>query len=133
MRNVFALLTNRIVAIPVTAARPSIVTDGADVTSWRADGTYASRLASLFIGGTVACTITSPTGGASGVELWGYRLAAWWRIGYLNDGADIAITSATQGYATQVDTLGVFDRLAIAGTASAGVASSQAAPVESFS
>jgi len=127
------ILTNeaKLVAIPVTATRPSSASDGMDVTSWRAAVGYAFGpvTAALFLEGTVALTLSSPTGGLDGPEIWGYRFEKWWRAGYLNNGLDIEIVGADQGFATEVDLVGIFDRLAVAGTPSVGEATANLVPI----
>lgn len=129
-RQLLAALDNKLVQVTITAARPALATDGVDVTSWRTNLFFSAQMAEVLIDGDGAMTITVPTGGAGGVELWGYRLSQWWRIGFLNDGADIVIVGDLQGYAAQVDLIGTFDRIAIAGTPSAGTAIAKLIPIE---
>jgi hypothetical protein len=128
-----AMLEEKLVQVAVTAARPAIGSDGVDVTSWRINGSFSTPLAALFVDGDRAMTITSPTGGTAGVELWGYRLAQWWLIGILNKGDDIVIAGAAQGYACECDVVGIFESLAIAGTVSAGAAVGKLAPIQTWS
>jgi hypothetical protein len=132
-RSLVAAVDNKLVQVNVTAARPSGPGDGVDITTWRTNGVFASLQAIVHIDGDGGMTIASPTGGALGVEIWGYRLAQWWRVGYLNDGAAVDIAGNLQGYATIVDDVGIFDRLAIAGTASDGTAVAKLVPLENWS
>ncbi|MBA2718943.1 MAG: hypothetical protein H0U52_06850 [Chloroflexi bacterium] len=132
MRTLVALLEDKLLAIPVTAARPALITDGSDITSWRTGGAYSPTRAAMFVDGTVAASFDSPTGGASGAELWGYRLSQWWLIGYLNNGTAVPIVGNLQGFSQEIDIIGIFDRLAVAGIPSAGAANVQMAPIEEW-
>ena len=132
-RNLLAAIDAKLVQVAITATRPSTALHGVDVTSWRTGVFFSSQMAALLVDGDRAMTIASPTLGANGVELWGYRLSQWWRIGYLNDGQSIDIAGDLQGYATEVDIIGIFDRIAIAGTPSAGTAVAKLIPIESWS
>jgi hypothetical protein len=132
-RNLLAALDNKLVQVAIAAARPTTALHGVDVTSWRTGVFFSSQMAALLVDGDQAMTIASPTGGALGVELWGYRLAQWWRIGYLNDGASIDIAGNLQGYAAEVDIIGIFDRIAVAGTPNVGAAIAKLIPIESWS
>lgn len=129
-RALFSLLDSKLVTVTV-GARPSSATDGVDITSWRTNGTFTGAMAAVFLSGSATATITSPTGGSSGVELWGYRMSKWWLIAELRDGRDISVT-ATTGYAQAVNVIGVYDRLAIAGTVSVGSATAQLGPIEAW-
>lgn len=130
MREVIELRTGRATAPLAIGARPALAGDGVDVTSWRPDGKRSPRDLQLFIAGTVAASITAPGGGTVGVELWGYKLGAWWFNCSINGANAVPIAGAGQGYAQPVYELGDFDRLAIAGTVSAGSASVVFAPLE---
>lgn len=115
-------------------ARPVNAGDGADITGWRgAMGGYAPLWFTLFLFATAACNLTSPTGGANGVEVWMYFTdqAKWTLVGYLNKGQPIPIVGANQGYAENLEFVGIGDRLAIAAAASGGqTASGAAEPIE---
>ena len=135
-RTLVAINGGRLVSTVISAARPSLATDGVDITSWRDNGTFAPPLAAMMISGDEAMTLTSPAGGTRGVELYGYSVlngsGHWWLIGYVNDGQDIVIASATLGYAQEVDVLGVFTRLeVVAGGIPVGhTALAQFAPID---
>src|ERR1051326_7244058 len=129
-RTLVAMNEGRLVTVPVTATRPSLATDGVDVTGWRDNGAFSPPLAGMFISGTVALTLNSPAGGTRGAELYGWRLSKWWLIGYLNDGNAIDVVSADVGYAQEVDILGIFTRLAVVGSVTAGVATAEFAPID---
>lgn len=129
-RQLLAAIDAKLVQVAISTTRPTLAGHGVDVTTWRSNVFFSSQMAVLMIDGDAAMSITSPTGGASGVELWGYRLSQWWRIGFLNDGQAVDIAGASQGYAAQVDIIGIFDRLAICGTPSAGAAVANLIPIE---
>lgn len=132
MRSLVAMLENKLVNVAVSANRPTNAGDGVSILDWRTNGEFSSPIAALFLDGTVAQTISSPTGGNDGVELWGYRLSQWWLIGVLNDGADIVIVGSGQGRALEVDIIGIFEDLAIAGTCSAGSNMAGLAPIQTW-
>jgi hypothetical protein len=131
-RNLVALLESKLVQHTISATRPSGPSDGVDVTPWRTNGQFAGELAVVFIDGDQALSVSSPTGGSAGVELWGYRLSQWWLIGYLNDGTQISITGAAQGFAQQANVIGAFDRLAVAGTPSVGTVLAKFVPLDQW-
>lgn len=131
-RYLLAMIQPQLVTVAVTAARPSAPGDGVAITSWRTNGEFSTRLAAVFLDGSTAQTLASPTGGADGPELWGYRLSQWWRIGVLHNGADIPIVGASQGFTIRVDIVGVFERLHIAGTPSAGTCQASLAPIQEW-
>jgi len=122
------------VTFAVTATRPTSDSDGVDITGWRltAGYVYCPGVAVLRLQGSAALTLASPTDGLDGPELWGYRDAAWWRLGYLNNGLDILIVGADQGFAAEVDFVGVFDRIAVAGTPSAGSVTAILTPLQEW-
>lgn len=130
MREVIELLKGKATAGLTIGARPALITDGVDITTWRPDSKRSPRLVQMFISGTGAASITEPASGTIGVELWGYTLGQWWLIGALNSGAAIPIVGATQGFAQSLNEIGDFDRLAVAGTVSAGTATVVFAPLE---
>ncbi len=130
MREVIELRKGQATSATAIGARPALSTDGVDVTTWRPDGKRSPRLAQVFIAGSTAASITEPSSGTIGVELWGYVLGQWWLLGALNSGNAIPIVSATQGHAETLNEIGDFDRLAVAGTVSAGTATYVFAPLE---
>ena len=130
MREVISLLKSYVTATVAVGDRPSAASDGVDITTWRLDSSNAPRLAQVFIDGSGAASITSPSDGSIGVELWGYTMGQWWLIAVLNSGNDIPIAGDTQGFAQSVNEIGDFDRLAVAGTVSAGSATAKFAPLE---
>ena len=131
-RSLVALLEEKLVQVAISATRPSSGSDGVDITSWRTGGAFSSPLATVFVDGSQAANVTSPTGGSNGVELWGFRLSQWWLIGYLNNGSAIPVVGDTQGFAQEIDVVGVFDRLAVAGTMSAGSGTAKLVPMEQW-
>lgn len=131
-RSLVALLENKLVQHAISATRPSLANDGVDVLSWRTNGEFSGPLAAVMLGGDQAMTIGPPTGGALGPELWGYRLSQWWVIGYVNDGNDVTIAGAAQGFAQAMNIIGIFERLCIAGTPSVGAAVAKLAPIDSW-
>jgi hypothetical protein len=130
MREVIELRKGMATGATDIGARPAVAADGVDITSWRPDSKRSPRLVQAFIAGSAAASITEPASGTIGVELWGYALSQWWLLGALNDGAAIPIVSATQGFAESLNEIGDFDRLAVAGTVSAGTATYVFAPLE---
>lgn len=125
-------LESKLVEVAVSATRPSAAGDGEDITTWRMPEGFAPALAALLLDGSEALTLESPTGGAEGPELWGYRLEKWWRLGVLNNGADIAIAGAGQGFATEIAVIGAFERLAVVGTPTAGSATAYLIPLQEW-
>lgn len=97
-----------------TLAEPTTDTDGGDITGWRTPDGFAPRDAVVIVkpgvsaGGTV--TIVAPV-------LRGYDIddAKWRDIGKLNSGDDIVVT-ATLEWEARVFDVGMFERLALAGT-----------------
>lgn len=131
-RTLLAMIESQLVTVAVAAARPSLAGDGVDITSWRTNGEFSSRMAALFLDGSAAQTLTSPTGGTKGVELWGYRLSQWWLIGIINNGEDVVIVGTGQGFACEIDVVGIFEKLAIAGTPSTGSCQASLAPIQEW-
>ena len=78
----------------------------------------------------MAASVTQPAGGTVGVEVWGFKLGQWWRVAVLNGGNAVPIVSNTLGESERVDFLGGFDRLFVAGVASAGAVTAQFVPYE---
>jgi len=129
-RSLVAQLTDKLVEHAITGARPTRSTDGADLVTWKTGGAYGPISVAIYLDGSATATVTSPTGGAIGVELWGFKLGQWWLIDVLNLGAPIAIVSDTLGATEQLDGVGGFDRLFVAGTLSAGNATAMFVPIE---
>lgn len=129
-----AIYDEKLVSVVVSITRPSGEGDGIDITSWRIStgGQKGPAICALFLEGSEALTLESPTGGLDGPEIWGWRLSAWWRLGYLNNGLPIPIVSSTQGFATQIDGVGIFDRIAIAGTPTAGSVTANLIPIQEW-
>lgn len=132
-RNLVALLEPKLVQHAVGVTRPSLAGDGVDVLPWRTNGAYSAPLATVFLDSDIATTLSAPTGGTLGPELWGYRLSQWWRVGYLNDGSDIALAGNLQGFAQSMNIIGIFERLVVCGTASGGaVVTARLVPLDSW-
>lgn len=129
-RSLVAQLADRLVQHLITGTRPVLATDGVDLATWKTGGAYGPVSAAIYFDGSAPATLTAPTGGAIGVELWGLKLGQWWLIGALNAGAAIVIVSETLGSTLQVEGVGGFDRLFVAGTSSAGAATAQLVPLE---
>ena len=129
-RTLVAQMPERVVQHALTGSRPVSVTDGVDLSSWRS-GPYSPTAAEIYLDGSIAASLTAPTGGTIGVELWGLKLGQWWLLGSINAGAAIPIVSDTLGAAQRVvDVIGGFDRLFVAGTTSAGTVTAQFVPLE---
>jgi hypothetical protein len=129
-RTLVALNEGLIVTTPIATTRPTGAGDGVSITGWLSNGIFSPPLAGMFISGSGVLTLDSPTGGTRGAELYGWRLSKWWLIGYLNDGTAIGIGGAGLGYAQEVNILGIFTRLAVAASVSAGTAQAQFAPID---
>lgn len=136
MRQLVNLLADKVTATTAIGARPALVTDGVDIKFWRS-GSGQFPFAAVFIDGTLAAAVSAPGGGLEGVELWGYVLGQWWLIGSLHSGTQINIAGDTQGWSQTLQslngqTLGDYERLAVAGTVSAGAATAKFAPMETW-
>lgn len=127
--NLAAQLAERVVQHPITGARPALPSDGVDLATWRR-GSYTPVSARVYFDGTTAATVTVPTGGTAGVELWGFKLGQWWLIASLHAGAAIPIAADALGATEHIEGIGGFDRLFIAGTLSAGTGVVQFVPLE---
>lgn len=129
-----AMYDEKLLSVGVSITRPSGEGDGVDITSWRisSDSQMGPAICAAFIDGSEALTINSPTGGLDGPEIWGWRLSQWWRLGYLNNGLPIIIVGATQGFATQIEGVGIFDRLAVSGTPTVGTATAKLVPIQEW-
>lgn len=98
---------------PGALAVPATSSDGADISTWREESRSKTMRAFVYLYGNAA-TLTA-------VWLWGYRHSRWHRLGMLNGGSDIPITSATQGYSEVVGFVGIFDRLAVSATGAVSI------------
>lgn len=126
-------LVERVQSHALTGVRPSASSDGVDISSWRSAG-YGPFSVQVYFDGTQAANVTQPTGGTVGVEVWGFKtvngIGQWWRCAILNGGNQIPIVSDTLGETERVDSIGSFDRLFVAGTASAGTVTALFVPLE---
>jgi hypothetical protein len=123
---------NTSIATPVTlvtATRPSnTASDGVALDGWAtANGRTAVESAILVVDSTLAGTITSPTGGTLGPELWGLILGEWRMMGLLDD---IVIVDANRGAAIPLGAIACASRIAVAGTPSAGAPNFRLLPIE---
>jgi hypothetical protein len=133
LRNLVALNEPLLASTAVSATRPTLAANGVSIAGWRINTRFSPRWACVFLDGSIAQTISSPTGGSYGPELWGYIRSQWYLLGYLNNGSDIPIAGSGQGYLQLAHVVGVCDRLAIAGTPSAGTCAVELIPVEDWS
>lgn len=129
-RSLVAQLTDKLVQHAINGARPAAPTDGADLATWKVGGAYGPSSVAIYLDGTAPATIAAPAGGSLGVELWGFKLGQWWLIGSLNASVAIPVASDTLGSVVQLEGIGGFDRLFVAGTPSAGTVSAQLVPLE---
>lgn len=130
-RNLVAMNEPKLVQ-HVIGGRPANPGDGVDITSWRTNLEFSAPYAIVFIDCTAAATLNAPANGLE-VELWGYRTNfGWHRIGFLNDASDIIIAVDLLGYSQECDVLGVFERLCVAATVSAGQATAKFVPMEYY-
>lgn len=136
MRQLVGLIDNKVIGPEsiTTNTRPALVSDGIDVTSWHEAGSMTYPQFEVFLDGSAAASLTAPSAGTLGVELWGYKASrsAWYFIQSLNKGTAIPIIGAGQGYAEQVNDVGDFDRLAVACTISAGTLTASFGPLETW-
>lgn len=132
MRQLVGLLTDKVTNAIAIGARPALAGDGVDISSWKSGGTFLNPLMQVFIDGTGALDLTGPAASTEGVELWGYKLGAWYMFAHLNGGAQIHVAGVGQGYSEVVADLGDFDRLAVAATVSANAATVKFGAMESW-
>jgi hypothetical protein len=109
----------------VSATRPSAAGDGVDTSGFFIGWSRVS----ITLDADAARTLTSPTGGTAGVEVWGRAAGQWSIVGRLNSGTDIPLPGDTQGWIGTIDLGRSFDRLAVAGTPSGGTITAKFAPV----
>lgn len=83
---------------------PALVSDGQDLATWKS-GASGPLHAIVYIYGPAA-TLTD-------VWVWGYRHGRWHRMARLNNGSDIPIVSATQGYMEPISLASVPERMAV--------------------
>lgn len=102
------------IAAGAMAVPSSLTADGVAITTWRDGSQLKTMRAVVYLYGTAATL--------SAVWLWGLRNGRWHRLGQLNNGSDIPITSATQGYAEVVSFVGIFSRIAVSATGAVSVA-----------
>lgn len=120
-RTLAAMNTSRIVETVTTTARPTTALHGVSVEGWSENGGFSPPLAAVFLSADEAQTLDAPTGGTAGPEIWCYHPSLGWnRTGYLNDGQPIEIAGNGQGYAQELNVMGIFTRIAIAATRTAG-------------
>jgi hypothetical protein len=131
-RSLVALIEPKLVEFVINPARPSVDADGIDITHWRQNGAYSGPLAFLAFHSTAPCVVSAPDGGSAGPELWLRRLGKWHRVGYINDGTDVEVDGPDRGFAQAMNIIGVFERLYVAGTVSAGVATARVIPIDTW-
>lgn len=130
MRQLVGLLKTKITGTAnVLATRPSLSTDGIDITTWRSS-IMGYPDAIVMFDASVAANIQAPTGGTEGVELWGYIGSAWYLLASLHDGNQINLAGPGQGFSQELHDLASCDRLAVAGTVSAGTVTYKFGPLE---
>lgn len=113
-------------AVP-SAATSGVALANADGLTWKAfRANIGFPLAVVKLTADGNSTLTGP------VYFYGYITddAMWYRLGSLNNGEDITLTS-TVGYAERVNFPGVFDRVAISATVSANNVNDRYLPMTS--
>lgn len=140
MQQLSSLLTSLATATGTVGARPGLVTDGVDISSWKS-GSFMPREAAVLFDGAALSTIapTDATLIPSGAELWGLVVLSptvpgkWKFVGPLQMyGGNIVLVDATHGFTTQINDPSPFTRLAIAGTVTGGAASYAFVPLETW-
>jgi len=129
-RSLVTQLTDKLIGHALTGSRPTSPTDGVDLAAWKTGGAYGPVSVVIYFDGTAPAAIAAPAAGSTGVELWGFSLGLWWLIAVFNAGVAIPIASDSLGSVEQLDDVGGFERLFVAGTVSSGSASVQFAPLE---
>lgn len=132
-RLLVTMLAEKAVQMEIEPGRPTAPGDGVSIEPWKTNGQFSAPLAALFVSGTEALELTSPTGGANGVELWGFRDGKWWVCGYVNNGYPVPIAGEDLGFAQEIQIVGIFSRLYVCGTPSAGTATAKLAPLPQWS
>lgn len=120
-----ALTQYETTATAVSATRPTTANDGASLATWIADRIKCVNASWFITGDGADCTIDSPTGGSSGVEVWIYKAnkagtSKWRLIGYLMGGDVIPVVDASGGAAGPLLMIADATRIAICGTPSGG-------------
>lgn len=88
---------------------PAALTDGIDISKWDVGYTTPIRFdaATIYLSANNTGTMTGPA------NLYGLRNGAWWLLAALNNGSNIALTSAL-GFAQRVNEIAIFSRLLVA-------------------
>jgi hypothetical protein len=103
---------------------PSTGSDGASIETWK-EGRTGPAQAFIRMRPSVNNTVTSP-------KLYGRHAdTIWYLIGDLNNANTITLTT-TVGFAQVIQLPGVFERLAVGGTVSAGTVTVDFNPTESY-
>jgi hypothetical protein len=108
---------------------PSAATDGVDITVWRPLPPYtlSFNAATVYLTTDAAATAGDST---HPVYAFGYRNSTWWMIGMLDSGQPIVFPTGALHAARRLDSIGIFERLAIAcATLSTGNWSYQFEPI----
>jgi hypothetical protein len=122
-------------AAVISATRPTTIAHGVSIASWIQGGRFAFPNCTAFIQGDGANrTITSPTGGAAGVEVWTWKndavgVGRWWLVGYLDGGATVVVIDPG-GWAQLLEGVAIGTRLCISGTPSGGAPTYFFEPIE---
>ncbi len=128
--SVYPLNGYKTAATAIVATRPSVVGDGVSVASFP----YGTSRICIELDGDAAITLSDPTAGTLGVEVWAWDAAfstgQWFLVGILNNGADILLVGAAQGWAEVLDLGRPYDRLCVSATESTGAATYTIVPLE---
>lgn len=131
-------LTQLETAAVAIGARPSAAGDGVDITTWKVNGQFGHVNCTAYIksDGAGACTVTSPSGGSHGVEVWigktnNAGVFHWWLVGYLNGGVDVDVPNNV-GSAFSLELAAIGSRLALAGVPSAHAPTYYFEPIETW-
>lgn len=122
---------------PAIGARPATANDGVDITTWRSAGFSPVTFLAHLVGAGADSLVTGPGGfnGASGVEVWSLKrrkdgtTLLWELVGYLNAGNGVVVLNGKAAMFT-VAAAAVGERLALAGSPSAGAPTYYFEPVE---
>ena len=92
---------------------PSTHDDGVDITPWRgfAPFTLSYDAATVYLTASAAATLGDTS---NPVYVLGYRNAAWWITGMLDGGSPIVFPAGGLRQARRLDSMGIFEKLAIA-------------------
>lgn len=116
--NGIALRTSSATTPIAVGARPTAANQFADISGWRLGG-MAPREAILDFDGDAALTISSPTGGSTGPELWGVVNGNIRLLGSLHANP-VVIAGDTEGYDEETEDAGLATGLYVAGTVTGG-------------